>query len=327
MLCLSYPAAMKRDEGSLAQCLLESRQDPARALARIASRDDVRVLALGENHVSLNPYRRLVASLLPGLAERGTRWLALELPQQYQEVLESFGQGHVGRDELAERLCDAGASLFVHPPQAEPPERAVPCRYYFDLLTTARDCGLRLVAVDKDRGRGNELWYSRRYANTPRDEFMAQRIISCLESDAGGKLVFWGGSNHIYVRPHPLQSGCLTMGEALAAYLALQGQRAYSVATVLPLVPGARSPDLSFKPLLALAPDVPEPTLIPTRCHEGLSELVLGSERRCPWGSCEPGCPGLKLGVCQAGAEMAHPVKLAYWDAVIVDSPDRRNAA
>jgi hypothetical protein len=318
---------MKLDEEYLAHCLSESGQDPAGALELVASRDDVRVLTFGENHVCLNPHRRLAASLLPGLAERGVRWLAVELPREYQEVLECFGRGDAGRDELTEHLRGAGASLFVHQVHADPPDRAVPCRHYFDLLTTARDCGLRLVAVDKDRGRGNELWYSRQYADTPRDEFMAQRIISCLESDSGGKLVFWGGSNHIYVRPQHLQSGYLTMGEALAAYLVSRGKHAYSAATVLPLVPGERSPHLSFQPLLALAADVPAPTLIPTRCHEGLSELVLGSERRCPWGSCEPGCPGVKLGICQAVAEMAHPVKLAYWDAVIVDSPGPRNAA
>lgn len=319
--------SMKLDQESLAQCLSESGQDPAGALELVVSRDDVRVLTFGENHVCLNPYRRLIASLLPGLAERGVRWLAVELPWEYQEVLESFGRGDVDRDELSEHLRDAGASLFVHRLPADPPERAVACRYYFDLLTTARDCGLQIVAVDKNRGRGNELWYSRRYADTPRDEFMARRIIACLQSDAGGKLIFWGGSNHIYVRPPPWQSGYLTMGEVLAAYLVSQGQRAYSAATILPLAPAMLSPDLSFQRLLALAPGVPAPTLMPTRCHEGLTELVLGSERRCPWGSCEHGCPGVKLGICQAVTEMAHPVKLAYWDAVIVDSAGQGNAA
>ena len=174
-------------------------RDPASTLAFAMSRN--RVLAFGENHFN-GEHRVVGARLMPTLKANGATHLALEIPVFYQGVLDQFSR--TGKTVDLKGLPD-----FLQDND------------YLGMLISARNSGLKLVAVDAvDASRAPDNRELRDLVGfvdmlnvsangianggrimarkqVDRDTFMADKIASVLESDPRSKVVFWAGANHV----------------------------------------------------------------------------------------------------------------------------------
>lgn len=274
------------------------------------TRADIRVIAFGESHRWNNPHRLLVSTLIPGLAEKGFSYLALEIEPQYSDILNAFEAGRVGRMRLEEVLAETGGSLMKGDDA---------CPGYFLILQAARNCGMHLVPVDKNKAR--RAWILPDYACEPREEVLAAGVSGILDREPESRVIFYGGSNHIYKRSEHLDEPArnhLGMGEIIERKLRNKGQSLLSVGGVL----GTEQhvPDLTFERLYQYCGS--EQFAVRTRDCPELAALALGEDRRCPWGACfqsdSSECPGITHDIC-TDIPMSE-VKAGAWDILVFHS-------
>src|SRR5262249_23082942 len=183
--------------------------DPATEMSELMSKN--RVLALGESHGDNNQMREFGAKIMPQLKEAGATHLALELPESAQPALNKFMEtGILDRSIL--------------PPLLNSDD-------YIAMLNSAREAGLKLVAVDKDSKGSGQL----------RDAHMSRMIGEILD-DPNAKVVFWAGATH-------LQNN----GDQAVAML----KENYKVASVVPEYPYLNGT------LARLTPDLTQPVAVP----------------------------------------------------------------
>lgn len=221
----------------------EKGKDPTAAVPEIMKA--VRVLAIGETHSPNNQHRRFGAEIMPKLKDSGATHLALELQKQYQPDIDhfmktgNFEEGFLSSPDMGEE--------------------------YKDILRAAREAGMKVVAVDKDRSGGGggggggggsdssegnaptlaEAQPPEEEDNRSRDEIMSEGISSILDANPKNKVVFWVGGNHLS-RNHSDYTGS---GAILA--------QKYKVATILP------QSDLAITDtLVGITRDITQPTIV-----------------------------------------------------------------
>lgn len=141
--------------------------DPVDGLSRLMREN--RILGLGEHHnVGPNAQRQFGAAMMPLLKEAGATHLALEIDIRNQSILDRFARTgeFTPLDRKAINSLHEGGT-------------------YEQLLISAREAGLKLVAVDVNPHVAD------------RDTHMAQQIGKVLDADPNSKVVWWVGSNHL----------------------------------------------------------------------------------------------------------------------------------
>jgi len=276
-------------------------------LLELVLRPEVRFVGFGENHWWNNPQRQLVNQLMGEFWHAGYQHLALEVDLTYQSLLGNFASGSVTRRQLEVGLRDAAGSIY---------DSSGPCPSYFGMIEAARVSGMNLLAVDKDRSQRS--WCHPDFAREPRDEFMAHLITAVLEREPLTKIIFYGGSNHLYRRPAELRQDCGSMAEHIEEYLKPRGESLFCVGAVLPS--DKQCSGLSFAPLYRHCEGLKSVQLIAGNEKLLVNEMVLGNDRRCPWGGCfdnlSDECPGVTFDICQAFT--AVPIRAGYWDALML---------
>jgi hypothetical protein len=167
----------------------------------------VRVLAMGEMHVTENPQRELGLKAIKSLKANGATHLAVEMDKPVQEELDKFMKtGLIDKSKLPALL------------QSED---------YLDILKEARRVGLKIVAADDEP--------DARKRNISRDQVMCQSISDILDADPKNKVIFWVGSGHLNRTPHLEEEG-----KSAAQLLSER----YKIATVLDQGPLQRNSTL-----------------------------------------------------------------------------------
>gem|GEM_PF-3575038 len=141
-------------------------QDPSVVLPDLMRNN--RILGIGEKHHEFNPQRDFVAGIMPQLRAAGATHMAVEMDARYQPILDRFAR--TGQLQAADRQAVRGL---------------LNDRSYLQLLSSARDSGLKLVGVDSQS----------------RDVTMSKMISDILEADPQNKVVFWVGANHLGTEP------------------------------------------------------------------------------------------------------------------------------
>ncbi len=166
--------------------------DPKTSILEAARNN--RVVAFGEKHVSPNPHREFGATIMADLHKAGITHLAIEVPVTAKDAIEKFWEtGKIDKKDLPKDLQHAD---------------------FIKLLTSARDAGIKPVAVDRARpnlereidaipfggsedGKRNDLEAVLARLGGPRDNHMAKSIKTILDADKNNKVAFWVGSDHL----------------------------------------------------------------------------------------------------------------------------------
>lgn len=290
-------------------------RDPMLAVRELLSAQEISLVALGERHIAQNPHRRFGMELMKQSESRFVHTLALELPRAAQPDLDRFNRRMFAN--LPAALESYSASLFCASEPNSLNSDLMPDPYFFGMLDAAREAGLQFLATDKERASGNELWNNPEFAETPRDNQMCSTILASIRDNLSRKLIIWGGSNHLYTRPESQRGKFLSLAELLRA----NGQRLYSIAAIFGNETSKSEEQLAFTALFQYAQELEQPTFVPMKCAPRLATLLVGHDRRCPWGSCQDSasalvrCPGLAHGICPS--EGMVPIQCGYWDALI----------
>jgi hypothetical protein len=238
------------------------------------------------------------------LVETGFTHLALEMEPQFSVVLNEYVENQIDARTLEDRLKAAGRSLF---------NDKSACPTFFSLLDTAKAFGLRIVAIDKDHD--PKKWRTADYASEPREDYMANEILRLFIENGDARVVVLGGANHMYVRePAPHQH--LSMAEIVRNQLALRGHYFLSVGGVIYSEQAVA--DLTFKNLYPRTLPATQRAVRVSECPN-LTSVVLGNDRRCPWGGCFVApideCIGLSFGIC--GKIPESEIKAGFWDFLV----------
>lgn len=306
---------LKREVGLLTNIdsckdeLDEFGDEPVQLLRSVLSKPRVRFVGFGESHRWNNPHRRFVRELMPVLSESGFTHLCLEVEPEYQVALENFSDGAIDRTRLEQLMEGAGGSFF---------DGGRPCPAYFSILEQAKRFGLNLTAVDKNKEKRN--WILPEYADDPRERFLADPVTAILSENSKHRVVWFGGANHLYVR-NPLPANDLSMAEHLANWLSQSGGMLVSIGGVI--FTEASVADLTFERLYPLTVDGLARAVRTADCPE-LASVLLGEDRRCPWGACFDSrtdqCPGITHGICTQ-IPMSE-IFAGFWDALVFHERD-----
>lgn len=295
--------------------VLAAGTDPTEAAFSLLCNPEIDVVSFGERHLAWNPTRLLMLSLakkIPQLPDKTRIAFALELPQSAQPALDRFSRNEPM--DLYEELKGFGASLSVERSSKKCGSEGD--ALYFAAITIARDYGAGLLAIDKDRGRDNELWESEEFAKSARDEEMCAALRRRMTEGGCSKAVLLAGSNHLYTRPVGARGNFRTLAEALRDH-----GRVYSIASIFLSEPENRGNEPSFDSLRDIVDMLENPLFVPMKDCPQTADVQIGSDRRCPWGSCHAdsnprdSCPGLSCGICPADEPV--PICCGYWDALI----------
>jgi hypothetical protein len=280
--------------------------DPSVLLDAILSKSDTKVLAFGENHWWNNPHREFLAASLPALASAGFNCLALERERRHKPVFNSYMTGildeHNFKIELRHMSSSLGKGTKV-------------CPAYLRLIQEARKLGLKIFTIDTNQEDWDNL------ATSPRDDRMAEQVVQQLAADSSSKIIVYGGSNHMYARTN--QTKYLSLVELLQSHF---GKKA-NVVSIAGVVPEeSLKPEITFRALYPLCDQFASqaPTALLTYDCPNLAILVLGDDRRCPWGSCNYDCPGRRQGVCSKLTRSS--IAVSSWDALVLYSADALRA-
>ncbi len=212
-----------------------------------------RVLTIGEDHVyaGTSRHHELGSSLMGALKDAGATHLAVELPSSRQDMLERFSR--TGSMDESSMESSKGTNEFIST------QKFLKSPDLINVLTAAREVGLKLVAVD-DANNINVGPYNGVFG-TGRDKAMAASIANILNSDPKTKFVYWVGATHAEVT--------VDQRDHERACQILRKQR-YGVCSVLPK---EKQLDSDNNPLFALTGDVKQPTLVPMSKARTLSRL------------------------------------------------------
>ncbi|PZM80395.1 MAG: hypothetical protein DKT66_14120 [Candidatus Melainabacteria bacterium] len=285
-------------------------EQPSQLIRRLLTSPRIKVAGFGESHRWNNPHRQLLAGLIPSLRELGFTHLCLEIGPEFQAPLDEFARGNIQNVDLEALLVDAGASLY---------QNGIPCPAYFSLLQRARDCGMQIIAIDKDRT--ERFWFHPEYAQYPREQFQADRVMQVLAEASINRAIVLGGANHMYIRRPAIQSAHLSMTEHLSNRLTQCGDSFAALGGVI--YTEARVPDLTFEPLYSLLAPATACAVMTSACAN-LSSFLLGRDRRCPWGACFEtnidSCAGITFDICQA-IPMSD-ILAGFWDVLVFHKRD-----
>ncbi|MBX9878782.1 MAG: hypothetical protein K2Y22_10030 [Candidatus Obscuribacterales bacterium] len=209
-----------------------------------------RVLAIGEDHRGDQKHLALGKDLMDDLKSAGATHLAVELPANHQKVLDRFAETGVVDFALLEE--SKGTNEYF-------PSRALLERENMrDLMNSAVDAGLKLVAVD-DADSINVGVYNAIFG-TGRDRAMAAHIAHVLDENPKNKVVYWTGSMHAQVsvdqRDHDRASQLLR-------------SQGFKVSSVLP----KEKNEGDSNPLYNITNEVKVPTLVPMSKAKSLAKL------------------------------------------------------
>lgn len=221
--------------------------DPANWLAMAMKKNSV--LAIGEGHTDLK-HLKLGGEIMDDLKAAGATHLAVELPSNHQVVLDHFAK--TGLIDFALLKDSEGTNEYL-------------ASYRFlqrgdirELLKSAREAGLKLIAVD-DAVSINVGIYNAVFGQG-RDRAMAAAITNVLRQDPKNKVVYWVGALHaqISVDKRDHERACQLLRE--------QGIKVSSVLSKEKKV-------ADNNPLFKITEEVKVPTLVPMAKARALSKL------------------------------------------------------
>ncbi len=209
-----------------------------------------RVLAIGDDHRGDEMHLELGKQLMQGLKAAGATHLAVELPSNHQVILDRFAQ--TGNIDLALLEDSRGTNEYLTSSGFLERENMR------DLMKSAVDAGLKLVAVD-DADSINVGVYNAIFG-TGRDRAMAAHIAHILDESPKNKVVYWAGSMHAQVsvdqRDHDRASQLLRFQD-------------FKVSSVLP----KEKNEGDSNPFYKIADEVKVPTLVPMSKAKSLGKL------------------------------------------------------
>jgi hypothetical protein len=164
--------------------ITEFGEDPKKAVAKLMENN--RVLIIGEVHLSPNPARVFGTGIMDDLRAKGATHLALEIDERAQPKLDQFIMTGKISEDLKQTFQEYAPLLNSDD--------------YFALLKSARDAGLKLVAVDKQRGPSADATAGQPIPpavneSAGRDQFMTDKLEHILKSP-DSKVVLWVGLMH-----------------------------------------------------------------------------------------------------------------------------------
>ncbi len=275
-----------------------------RLKAMISSMQTWRVLAFGESHWFNNPFRHMVAEWMNELAQKGVSNLAMEFEQHFQPEFDRFSVGKISAEQLVGVLKGSNGSLTCDDK---------PCAGYLKIFNAAKRARIQLLAIDKERNESSE---HPDYAKDPRELHMAQAILDQLNKHPESKTIVYCGANHIYRRQKRQEYP--SMAEAVTYELGAAKSELLSIGAVLPTK--TNPAELTFRKLYALSDELTEAKAVWTKDSASLSHIILGHDRRCPWGGCFQSdsneCPGISHEICQ-NIPMTE-IDTSCWDILVL---------
>lgn len=223
-------------------------EDPKQAVTDLVRNN--RVVGLGESHVSPNDQREFNAHIMPELKKAGATHLAIEAPANSQPALDEYMRtGKLDPKDLPPLLRDQD---------------------YLNQLEAARTSGLKIVAVDANRDKGegssSRMNVASSVSGPNRDETMASNIDAILKENPNNKVVFAVGSLHLNKSDHPTHKS--------AADLL---RKDHSVATVHPNSDLERSPGVPIYPLGEITTGLRSPVAISSEKAKNVADLPVSN--------------------------------------------------
>ncbi len=290
----------------LKQEVLDFSVPPMEHLQKIELKQNLRILLLGENEQPGNAFRKMIDQFVRSRQLGSFTHVALEWASALQPNLDAFIHGGPVSVLLDDLYGCGYRNYFVDDDVSRPDP------HYSSFLESARSRGLKMLAIDEMCGINGGY--------SDRDATMALAIRKICLSNSANRVLFVGGSRHIYHRRFG-QGRFLTVTEHLMASDCAQSLWSVAGITSLDAIG-----DSGFMKRLACRLLRESPLAIDTNSCS-LRDLVCCYEARCAGGSCcyiddnlfasVPNCSRSISSCAQIKNEPRYPVLYGDWNTII----------